>query len=81
MACNCTDLLADVEAKFDLIIELLNTIIGLIGRRIGAIDKRRPSGRPWPTLGDEKAKAFFMAYIEEEDICKFMCAIVHAGIL
>ena len=39
MACNCTDLLDDIDLKFDLILELINTILGLIG--LGGGDDRR----------------------------------------
>lgn len=34
MACNCTDLLNDLQDKFDLIIELINTIIERLARGV-----------------------------------------------
>ena len=53
-----------------------------VEERVVSAPEFRPSGwkRP-PAIYDEKAKAFFMAYAEENDIEMLMIAIVQSGIL
>lgn len=39
MACRCTDLLDDLSAKFDLILELVNTIIGMLSSSSSGVSR------------------------------------------
>ena len=41
MACSCTELLADLKVKYDLILELVNTILGMLPRQVGGGDDAR----------------------------------------
>ena len=63
MACSCTDLLDDLSLKFDLILELIDTVIILLARRGGQVQ--------YPDIATYK-----MALKADEDFLELLALIL-----
>ena len=68
MACLCTDLLADLEAKFDLILELIDTVMLLLGK---------PGVHIWRRSGADYSRLIR----EDEEILDLIIMITTGGFL
>lgn len=70
MACLCTDLLGDLSVKFDLIEELVDTILDLLQKSTGGRIKQKIPGIDWTKLQKES-----------NELIEIMSIVLKSGIL